>query len=288
MQEELLFASPSEPEQEQALLTSLLHRARLYDQSNSYRELLEFVNRLPHIAPFNAMLLNIQKPGLRFAATERDGHNRLNRTVKEGARPLVILWPFGPVAFVYDIEDTEGDPLPDDVAHAFRATGPITPVAMTSFEHRLWKFGIYVAFLDYGDGHAGHIAADGLTVESQSLDRKKRPSYRIRINGRHESNVQFSTLVHELAHLYLGHLGYDGYLKIPDRSFLERAVREIEAESVSYLVCRRANVHSEAEKYLASFLRADTSVEQVDTYAVMRAAGHVETAMGIAVRHGAI
>lgn len=213
MQEELLFASASEPEIKQALLTSLLQRARLYDQSSSYRELLEFVNRLPHIAPFNALLLNIQKPGLRFAAFERDWYNRLNRTVKEGARPLVILWPFGPVAFVYDMEDTEGDPLPDDVAHAFRATGPVTPVAMTSFEYRLWKFGIYVAFIDYGDGLAGHIAAEGLTVEQQSPDRKKRPSYRIRINARHEPNVQFATLVHELAHLYLGHMGYDGSLR---------------------------------------------------------------------------
>jgi len=100
-------------------------------------ELLEFVDRLPHIALFHPLLLNIPKPGLPFAASERDWKIRLNRTVNEGARPLVILWPFGPVAFVYDMEDTEGDPLPDDVAQAFRATGPITPVAMTSFEHRL-------------------------------------------------------------------------------------------------------------------------------------------------------
>jgi hypothetical protein len=288
MQDEFLFTPQPEPEKEQALLTSLLQQARLYDQSDSYKELLDFINRLPHIAPFNALLLNIQKPGLRFAAFEQDWRERLNRTVKEGARPLVILWPFGPVAFVYDIEDTEGDPLPADVAHAFRATGSITATAMTSFEHRLWKSGIYLAFLEYGDGYAGHIKSDCLTVENQSLDRKKRPSFRIRINARHELNVQFATLVHELAHLYLGHLGQDAYLRVPDRSFLGHEVREIEAESVSYLVCHRADVHSEAEKYIAGVFRAGISFDQLEIYAMMRAAGQIETILGIAMRSRAI
>jgi hypothetical protein len=191
MQEEFL---PSEQEPERALLTSLLQRARLYDQSSSYMELLAFVNRLPHIAPFNALLINIQKPGLRFAASARDWLVRVNRTVKEGARPLVILWPFGPVAFVYDVEDTEGDSLPAD------------------------------------------------------------------------------------------HLGQDGYLRIPDRSFLNYGEREVEAESVSFLVCHRADVQSEAERYLSSFLRTGIPLDQIDVYALMRAAGQIETALGIAAR----
>ncbi len=122
MQESLPF--PAEPER--SILSSLLQSTQLYSTSHSYIELLDFVNRLPHIAPFNALLLNIQKPGLRFAATERDWSERFSRTVREGARPLVILWPFCPVAFVYDVEDTEGAPLPDAVAHAFRADGDIT------------------------------------------------------------------------------------------------------------------------------------------------------------------
>jgi hypothetical protein len=284
MQEQFDFHSEQEADKELGLLNSLLQRAKLYGRSDSYLELLDFVNRLPHIAPFNALLLNIQKPGLRFAAFERDWQIRLNRTVKEGARPLVILWPFGPVAFMYDVEDTEGDPLPADVAHAFRANGPMTAATMTGFEYRLWKFGIYVAFLEYGDGQAGHIAADGLTIESQSIDPKKRPSYRIRINARHCPNVQFATLVHELAHLYLGHLGEDAYLKIPDRAFLPHAEREVEAESVSYLVCHRADVHSEAEQYLSKFMSANISLDQIDVYGLMRAAGQIETALGIAAR----
>jgi hypothetical protein len=284
MQEEFPFAPEPQPPQEQALLTSLLQSAKLYHQSDSYIELLNFVSRLPHIAPFNAMLLNIQKPGLRFAAFAHEWRSRLNRTVREGARPLVILWPFSPVAFVYDVEDTEGAPLPDDVAHSFRAAGSVTSLAMTGFEQRLWKAGIYIKFLEYGDGHAGHISQSPTIIESQSADPKKRPSYRVRINSKHEANVQFATLVHELAHLYLGHLGEDAYLKIANRAFIAHAEREVEAESVSYLVCHRAGVKSEAEKYMAGFLKRDFSMETLDIYGIMKAAGSIETALGIAAR----
>ena len=38
--------------------------------------------------------------------------------IKEGVRPLLILWPFAPVTLVYDVDDTEGDELPADVAQA--------------------------------------------------------------------------------------------------------------------------------------------------------------------------
>ena len=64
-------------------------------------------------APFNAMLLQVQKPGLTYAASAADWRLRFGRKPKEGARPLLILWPFAPVALVYDVMDTEGEDLPD-------------------------------------------------------------------------------------------------------------------------------------------------------------------------------
>ncbi|MBK7442542.1 MAG: hypothetical protein IPI65_13570 [Bacteroidetes bacterium] len=38
---------------------------------------------------------------------------KYRRTIKKNARPLLILMPFGPVEFVYDITDTEGDEIPE-------------------------------------------------------------------------------------------------------------------------------------------------------------------------------
>jgi rhodanese-related sulfurtransferase len=79
------------------LLDQLLADSRLYRTGKDYRALLDFVIRLRNFAPFNAMLLQVQKPGLMYAASRLDWLERFNRTVKDGARPLLILWPFGPV-----------------------------------------------------------------------------------------------------------------------------------------------------------------------------------------------
>jgi hypothetical protein len=105
-----------------SLLDQLLEDSRLYRTSKDYKDLLDFVVRLRNFAPFNAMLLQVQKPGLSYAASARDWRERFGRHPKEGARPLLILWPFGPVALVYDVQDTEGKPLPEDDRASIRRT----------------------------------------------------------------------------------------------------------------------------------------------------------------------
>jgi hypothetical protein len=66
-----------------SLLAGLLHRSSLYRTGADFLELLNFVSRMRHFAPFNAMLLQIQKRGLRFAASEHDWLTRYSRTVKD-------------------------------------------------------------------------------------------------------------------------------------------------------------------------------------------------------------
>ena len=84
-----------------SLLDQLFSDSRLYTKSRDYKDLLDFVARLRNFAPFNAMLLQVQKPGLSYAASAHDWSVRFGRRPKEGARPLLILWPCGPVALVY-------------------------------------------------------------------------------------------------------------------------------------------------------------------------------------------
>jgi hypothetical protein len=54
------------------LLNALIESSRLYRSTKNYRELLDFVTRLPNFAPFNGMLLQIRWSGLQFAASEND------------------------------------------------------------------------------------------------------------------------------------------------------------------------------------------------------------------------
>src|SRR5262249_20011276 len=174
-----------------SLLDQLLEDSRLYTQSKDYKDLLDFVVRLRNFAPFNAMLLQLQKPGLRYAASAHDWRTRFGRWPKEGARPLLILWPFGPVALVYDVIDTTGKPLPKDVA-SFFARGAIDDTKLRSFEPLLKRKSIEWYWIDAGDQNAGSIRV----VQRASND-KEATKYRMHINRNHDPAVQFTTLAHE-------------------------------------------------------------------------------------------
>ena len=116
-----------------AELDRLFEEVGTYRSSKDYNELLKFVRRFRKYAPYNAMLLHVQKPGSQYVASAADWANRFNRRPKPGARPLVILRPFGPVAFVYELSDTEGDPLPQDIEDPFAANGLIANEELNRF-----------------------------------------------------------------------------------------------------------------------------------------------------------
>jgi hypothetical protein len=173
--------------------------------------------------------------------------------------------------------DTEGKPLPEDVA-SFFARGEIDEIKLRSFEPLLKKKSIEWCWFDAGDQKAGSIRV----VQRESND-KEATQYRIHINRNHNPAVKFTTLAHELGHLFLGHLGPDRKLDVPERRALGYSQQELEAESVAYLVCERGGVKSKSQTYLSSFVNANTTVDQIDVYQVMRAAGQVEALLGLAV-----
>ena len=267
-----------ESEAARSLLDQLLDDSRLYHSSGDYLKLLDFVVKLRNFAPFNAMLLQIQKPGLSYAASALDWRERFNRRPKRDARPLLILWPFGPVALVYDVQDTEGDPLPTD-ASFFQASGEITKERMQRFLLLMARKGIKHHYFDGGEGSAGSI--EMTKKPPAKMDKKKKtakPSeYLMRINQNHASNVQFSTLAHELGHLLLGHLGPDERLNIPKRPQMTPVQVELEAESFAYLACSRNGVECKSKTYLADYVGKHTDVEDLDLYQIVRAVGQMET-----------
>lgn len=267
-----------ETDSARSLLDQLLEDSRLYRSSKDYRDLLDFVVQLRNFAPFNAMLLQVQKPGLRYAASARDWRERFGRDVKEKARPRLILWPFGPVALVYDVVDTDGKPLPEDVA-AFSARGAVSAARIADFARLLTRSGIECLESDEGDNHAGCIR-----VVYRTASAKERSWYRMFFNQNHAPPVQFATIAHELGHLFLGHLGEDQNRHIKGRSQLPHAQRELEAESVSYIVCCRNGVESRAQTYLTDYVQANTTIESLDLFEIMRAAGKVETSLGVAAQ----
>lgn len=262
-----------------SLLDQLLDDSRLYESSAEYLNLLNFVIRLKGFAPFNAMLLQVQKPGLMYAASRADWLEKFGRVIKHGSRPLLIMWPFGPVALVYDVIDTEGKALPEDV-NTFVADGDVNEQILSAYAAKLNKRKIKWNDVDAGDGNAGAIS---VVFRGTKSDEKNR--YRLSINKNHNPNTRFATLAHELGHLFLGHLGDDRHLKIPNRSSLIHAQVELEAESVSYMVCSRNGIRSKSEAYLHHFVKNTAIVKNLDVYQIMRAAGRVEHILELDIHH---
>jgi len=136
---------------------------------------------------------------------------------------------------------------------------------------------INIAYNDAGDSWAGSIC---VVKEYKNKEGEIIYKYDLSINKNHTPPVQFSTLSHELAHLYLGHLGGNKKLKIPNRNTLSHNIKEIEAESVAFLVCQRSGVITESEKYLSQFTDGK-ELPAIRVHQIMKATGQIEQLLGL-------
>src|SRR5882757_3575003 len=85
-------------------------------------DFLDFTTRFRRLAVWNARMAYIQRPGARVIASEFEWQS-VGRHVVPDAVPIIILWPFSPIRFVYELEDT-GPPLDrDSVKDPFAAVG---------------------------------------------------------------------------------------------------------------------------------------------------------------------
>ena len=259
-----------------ALVDELIAETKLYSSSSAVKELLEFTARLRHMAPFNAMLLHIQKPGLSYAMTAHDWRTRFGRRPKAHARPLIVLRNFGPVDFVYDVQDTEGEPLPD-TAFAFPTAGALPTEVILDAERALRRSALLIEWLDKGDLQAGYTRKISNHGDSAQLE-----AFEIGLNRNHAPPVQFVTLAHELAHIYLGHCGSDAKRKVAWRR-PSHDLREVEAEVVAYLVAKRSGLSPRSESYLDSYQGA---FENLDLHRIMKCTNRIESLLGLPLDFG--
>jgi hypothetical protein len=271
-------------------LDELFTLARRYRSSKEYGELLKFVAKFRFYAPFNAMLIHIQKPGTKFVAPPHRWISEYHRRIKAEAQPLLMLQPMGPVMFVFDVSDTEPEkdapPLPFEVERPFDVKRGYWGGEFATTIESAKRDGVSVAERKYGSLRAGSIEHMQLGDHLSVLVRQ-RPTqefvqvplrYKVLLNSNHSDVTKYATLVHELAHLYCGHLGTPNERWWPDRTGLAAEVREFEAESVCYLVCKRLGIENPSGKYLASCLKenADGDVPEISIECVMRSAGLIE------------
>lgn len=269
-------------------LDDLFSLARQYKSSKEYFELLRFIGRFRFYSPFNAMLIYTQMEGARYVAPPHRWLRDYKRRIRTGARPLVILQPMGPVMFVFDVTDTEPEedapPLPPEVEKPFEVRkGSIGRELWSTIENAK-RDGISIIEKDAGSQSAGSIrvAQPGKHLEVLSKIKPKPEyvmvpvRYEMLLNANHSSEAKYATLVHELAHLYCGHLGTPNEKWWPDRRGLSHEVCEFEAESVSYLLCARFGINSPSDEYLAGYLKENEETPPLSLDCVLKASGLIE------------
>jgi antirestriction protein ArdC len=88
-----------------------------------------------------------------------------------------------------------------------------------------------------------------------------------------------AVLCHELAHIYLGHLGSDEDNWWPCRINLPHGTVEIEAEAASYIVCQHLGITTHSADYLSDYIQDEKDFHKVSIDLVTRVASRIE-AMG--------
>ncbi|MCX6907090.1 MAG: hypothetical protein NTY01_03495, partial [Verrucomicrobia bacterium] len=260
--------------EDHAAFDELFRRSAVYRNSEAFRDMIEFTARFRDYAPFNNLLVRVQNPSCNFYATANDWRNRFYRCIKQDARPMLILAPRHPVMLVYDLDSTEPDP-----ACPKKAALPEQMEAFTSVVGE-WKSAMLETLLANANRDLIQVAFKELssTNSGRAMHVPQGSGWKMRTVIHNELNERgrFATLCHELAHIYLGHLGGDKDGWWPSRINLNHSTVEIEAEATAYITCLRIGLTPASEAYVCNFLKSDTVPETVSLEMITKVAGKLE------------
>jgi hypothetical protein len=270
-------------------------------------EFLDFTTRFRRLAVWNARMAYIQRPGARVIASEFEWRS-IGRHVLPDAVPIIILWPFSPIRFVYELEDT-GPPIDrEQINDPFAVKGEFRPRVLSTLTSSLKQqrhFKVKIESRRHGFSYAGSAAAQGVlpiaqlsgllgndgvigtfvrenVVSNSQCDKDGIPRFRVTVNDRLEPKERLVTIAHDLGHIFCGHLGAcasrsgkDEESGWPDRRHVSRHEKEVEAEAVAHLVASRAGLVTGSAAYLKTHAqRAD--MKKVDVELIVRAAARIE------------
>ncbi len=256
-------------------IDELFKRSLKYQSSEEFFRFFNFIARFHHYSRFNTMLVYLQDESVTFFGGSTFWRKKFNRAVLEDARPYVILQPFSPVMLVYDIFQTEGFESPQEFLEnglgtkPFDVKGKINPHILDDAISIAQSWGIKVSFKPLSFFNAGYVT----TIFKGKLEiaLKKGMSY--------EQNL--AVLIHELSHLFLGHTGHlflrqkNKEIKLMQRK-LTRSAEELEAETISFLICKKLGLETKAAEYLAGYITCDEDLENFSHELVIKVSDKIE------------
>ncbi|MEJ7828840.1 MAG: hypothetical protein WKF91_11605 [Segetibacter sp.] len=153
----------------------------------------------------------------------------------------------------------------------FEAKGALPEKALAFAMEESRKWGIPISFKSLCYFNAGYVT----TVYSGHLE--------IGLKEGMKAEENFHILIHELAHLFLGHtlhteLHYAGKARpttLPQRRLFTTA-KELEAETVSFLVCKKMGLETRSAEYIAGYIKSKRDLSEFDYGLVIKAADKID------------
>lgn len=244
-------------------------------QSEKYAEYLKSMSHFHHYSSRNIMLINMQMPGATRVASFKLWDEKFNRHVKKGEHGIRI---FAPIADKTPEKKLMEKLDPETGAPLFDENGKVVMEEMTALTNRpMFKLvPVFDVSQTYGDplpelvenltGNVEHYeafmdslkAVSTLPVEFEPLrdghDGYCRYGEKIGIREGMSEIQTISAVVHELTHARL----HDKGLENAD---VPKFVKEVQAESVSYVVCQHYGIETAPNSfgYLAEWGGRDMS-----------------------------
>ena len=254
---------------------------------SDYLTLLNFISRFPHYSPLNTFLLYTQNPSASLVATAGTWMKVHNRRPIRGARPLIILAPMSPVVFVYDIADTEGDPI--QIGYLKTAEAKI------NWDNKVYQHtvansahhGIEIREIPLQDTQTVSVmpVTGRLREKYHELHISTAASYLVLVHSSATIKDRYVDLVNNLGRIFCGHLGIDSRAWWPDRRGFSTASENIEAESVTLLVAARKGIMEVAGKELSACEDLNGKLPPFSLNVILQVVGYIED-MGKAIWKG--
>ena len=282
-QSSLFDSQEQKPKKYVPELDKLYAEVGSFRKSKDYMKLLNFIKKFPKIAPYNAMLVRIQRPGSEFVASASEWEKLYNRKINPGAMPLIILQMFGPVGFVFELGDTYGpNPFPKEILDPYGVVGEVSEKMYQATIENMKNDRIIYSEAKYGIEMAGRICSVSdkeLTRKYINIEHISKARYEMVVNSQHTPTTRFATMLHELGHLYCGHIGTPNSKWWKDRRRFNLSLEsmEFEAESVCWLICERLGIENPSAKYLEGYTNENGEIPDVSVDTILKATGSIES-----------